>query len=102
MKTVNVGIVGFGTIGQATAQLLAANAASIEERSGVRLAVKAVCRRSALAADVIPAGARNCASWQEVVGAADVDIVVETMGGNGTAQEVVKSALLAGKPVVTA
>ncbi|MGZ4831810.1 MAG: homoserine dehydrogenase [Terriglobales bacterium] len=102
MKTVNVGIVGFGTIGQATAQLLAANAASIEERSGVRLAVKAVCRRSALPADVIPAGARNCASWQEVVGAADVDIVVETMGGNGTAQEVVKSALLAGKPVVTA
>ena len=102
MKTVNVGIVGFGTIGQATAQLLAANAASIEERSGVRLAVKAVCRRSALAADAIPAGARNCAAWQEVVDAADVDIVVETMGGNGTAQEVVKSALLAGKPVVTA
>ena len=46
MKTVNVGIVGFGTVGQATAQLLAANADWIRARSGVSLAVSAVCRRS--------------------------------------------------------
>ncbi len=99
---VKVGIVGFGTVGQATAQLLAANAGLIEERSGVRLAVVAVCRRSEMAASAIPAGARVCSDWNEIVSAPDVDIVVETMGGNGAAQEIVCRALQAGKPVVTA
>lgn len=102
MKEVRVGIVGFGTVGQATAQLLAANADLIEERSGVRLAVSVVCRRTPIPAEAIPAGARACASWTDVVSAPDVDIVVETIGGNGTAREVVNRALMSGKPVVTA
>ena len=102
MKAVKVGIVGFGTVGQATAQLLAENADVIEARSGVRLVVTAVCRRTAIPAATIPVGARACASWTEVVSAPDVDIVVETMGGNGTAREVVCQALISGKPVVTA
>ena len=37
-----------------------------------------------------------------MVSAPDVDLVVETMGGNGTAYEIVCQALRAGKPVVTA
>ena len=102
MKEVRVGIVGFGTVGQATAQLLAANADLIEERSGVRLAVTVVCRRTPIPAEAIPAGARACASWTDVVSAPDVDIVVETIGGNGIPREVVNRALNSGKPVVTA
>lgn len=102
MKEVRVGIVGFGTVGQATAQLLAANADLIEERSGVRLAVTVVCRRTPIPAEAIPAGARACASWTDVVSAPDVDVVVETIGGNGIPREVVNRALNSGKPVVTA
>ncbi|HEX9119182.1 MAG TPA: homoserine dehydrogenase [Terriglobales bacterium] len=102
MKEVRVGIVGFGTVGQATAQLLVANADLIEERSGVRLAVSVVCRRTPIPAEAIPAGARACASWTDVVSAPDVDIVVETIGGNGIPREVVNQALNSGKPVVTA
>ncbi len=102
MKEVRVGIVGFGTVGQATAQLLVANADLIEERSGVRLAVSVVCRRTPIPAEAIPAGARACASWTDVVSAPDVDIVVETIGGNGIPREVVNRALMSGKPVVTA
>jgi homoserine dehydrogenase len=102
VKEVRVGIVGFGTVGQATAQLLAANADLIEERSGVRLAVTVVCRRTPIPAEAIPAGARACASWTDVVSAPDVDVVVETIGGNGIPREVVNRALNSGKPVVTA
>jgi homoserine dehydrogenase len=102
VKEVRVGIVGFGTVGQATAQLLAANADLIEERSGVRLAVSVVCRRTAIPAEAIPAGARACVSWTDVVSAPDVDVVVETIGGNGIPREVVNRALMSGKPVVTA
>jgi homoserine dehydrogenase len=102
VKEVRVGIVGFGTVGQATAQLLVANADLIEERSGVRLAVSVVCRRTPIPAELIPAGARACASWTDVVSAPDVDVVVETIGGNGVPREVVNRALMSGKPVVTA
>ena len=102
MKQVRVGIVGFGTVGQATAQLLTANADTIAERSGVRLVVSAVCRRTAIPATSVPAGARACTEWADVVTAPDVDVVVETIGGDGTAREVVRRALQAGKPVVTA
>jgi homoserine dehydrogenase len=102
VREVRVGIVGFGTVGQATAQLLVANADLIEERSGVRLAVSVVCRRTPIPAEAIPAGARACASWTDVVSAPDVDIVVETIGGNGIPREVVNRALNSGKPVVTA
>ena len=102
MKEVRIGIVGFGTVGQATAQLLTANADLIEERSGVRLAVTVVCRRTPIAAAAIPPGARVCSSWTDVVSAPDVDVVVETVGGNGIPREVVNRALNSGKPVVTA
>jgi homoserine dehydrogenase len=102
VKQVRVGIVGFGIVGRATAQLLAANADIIAERSGVRLVVSAVCRRSDIPQEAIPAGARVSNSWKEIVSAPDVDVVVETIGGNGVAREVVSRALQAGKPVVTA
>ncbi len=102
MKTVRVGIVGFGTIGQATAQLLSANASAIEARSGVRFVVQAICRRSPVKTDAVPSGARTTSSWEEVVGAPDVDVIVETMGGIEVAREAVCGALRAGKPVVTA
>ena len=102
MKTVRVGIVGFGTIGQATAQLLSANASAIEARSGVRFAVTAICRRSPVKTDAVPAGARTTSAWEEVIASPDVDVIVETMGGIETARDAVCGALRAGKPVVTA
>src|SRR5271168_4407595 len=102
MKTVCVGIVGYGTVGQATASILTANSADIHRRSGVLLKVTAVCRRSPVPVVAIPDGARAVSDWKQVVNAEDVDIVVETMGGTGVACEVVQASLEKGKPVVTA
>lgn len=101
-EVVKIGVVGFGTVGQATAQLLAANADSIARRSGVQLIVSAICRRSPVPRTALVNGARVCTSWNDIVSAPDVDIVVETIGGDGAAREVVMRALQAGKPVVTA
>jgi homoserine dehydrogenase len=47
MNRVRVGIAGFGTVGRATAEILAAHADLIAQRSGVRLDVTAVCRSTA-------------------------------------------------------
>lgn len=101
-QPLRVGIIGFGTVGRSTAQTIAEHGDDILRRTGQRLAVTAVCRRGEIAADAVPRGARALHDWRDVVGAADVDVVVETMGGVEAAGAVVRAALENGKPVVTA
>jgi homoserine dehydrogenase len=102
MSRVRVGIVGFGTVGRATADIIAKNAALIHERSGVSLDVTVVCRRSGVKAEDTPAGARFISDWRQLVEAADVDVVVETMGGTNESLQLACECLSRGKPLVTA
>jgi homoserine dehydrogenase len=102
MKPVRVGIVGFGTVGRATADIISKNAGLILERSGVSLEVVLVCRRSGVSPEDTPAGARSVSNWQELVGSFDVDVVVETMGGTDQSLQLALACLNAGKPLVTA
>jgi homoserine dehydrogenase len=102
MSRVRVGIAGFGTVGRATAEVISAHADLIARRSGVRLEVTAVCRRSGVKTEDIPAGARAIFDWNQLVAASDVDVMVETMGGTGEARQLVLASLKHGKPVVTA
>jgi len=102
MKRVRVGIVGFGTVGRATADIIAKHVDLIEQRSGVRLDVTAVCRRSGVPPEEAPKGARAVSEWKQLLQDPNVDVVVETMGGTGEARQLVRAALEQGKPVVTA
>jgi len=81
MDRVRVGIAGFGTVGRATAEIISAHADLIAQRSGVRLEVTAVCRRSGVRTEDIPVGARVFTDWNQLVATSDVDVTVETMGG---------------------
>ena len=99
MKDLRIGIVGFGTVGRGTADALAANSTEIAARTGARVRVVAVSRRTKVDP---PDGARYYASWKELVASPDVDVVVETVGGTTVAFDVVRHALELGKPVVTA
>jgi homoserine dehydrogenase len=102
MKTVRVGIVGFGAVGRATANIISQHAGLIERRSGVRLEVTVICRRSDVKPQDIPSGARLVSDWKELVRAPEVDVVVEAMGGTDQSLQLVRAALEGGKPVVTA
>jgi homoserine dehydrogenase len=94
-----VGIVGFGTVGQAVARILTGRAG----RPAPELRLAAVCNRRI---------ARKRVSWVpedvawteriEDVLASDADVVVELIGGLDPAGDWVRRALLAGKSVVTA
>ncbi len=102
MKQVRVGIVGFGTVGRATADIIAKHADLIAQRSGVRLIVTAVCRRSGVEPLDTPAGGRAFSQWKQLLEDPEVDVVVETMGGTGESLQLVRASLEQGKPVVTA
>ncbi|NOY80147.1 MAG: homoserine dehydrogenase [Kiritimatiellaeota bacterium] len=103
MKQINVGIVGFGTVGAGVAECLLINGRLIGERTGVEPVLKRVAdldvssdRGVSLPAGILTPDARA------VIEAGDIDVVVELVGGTTVARDFILRALRSGKPVVTA
>lgn len=102
-KEVRVGIVGYGTVGRATAEILASHAEEIRRRTdGVSIRVTRVCRRTSGPSEQTAEGITVVSDWRKVVYADDVDIVVEAIGGTDVARDVVRSSIEQSKAVVTA
>src|SRR5215472_8115126 len=102
-KEVRVGIVGYGTVGRATAEILMRNEEEIRRRTdGVTIRVTRACRKSAWEAERSGDGIIRVCDWREVVYAEDVDIVVEAIGGTDVAYDVARSSIESGKALVTA
>ena len=101
---VTVGIVGVGNVGSGALEILVENAARIREKLGFPLRVKSVCSRNILQKKLpaFPEGVVKTANWKDVVCDPEVDIVVELVGGVGTAGHVVEESLRQRKSVVTA
>jgi homoserine dehydrogenase len=102
-QSVGIGILGLGTIGTGTATVLLKNGDLLAERLGVEL-------RLVAAADLDPHRDRGIDLSRVALGTdpaavihhPQVDIVVELIGGTTLARDLVRAALTAGKPVVTA
>jgi homoserine dehydrogenase len=102
-EQVRVGIVGYGTVGRATAEILSSHAEEIRQRTGgISIVVTRIARRKPKSAEVGVNGIAVVSDWRQVVNADDVDIVVEAIGGTTTARDVVRTSLENGKAVVTA
>jgi homoserine dehydrogenase len=98
-----VAVLGAGTVGGGTVQVLRRNADEIRRRAGRDIRVTHVVdldtvKARGLAGD----GAEASADARAVVARDDVDVVVELIGGTGVAKEIVLAAIAAGKHVVTA
>ena len=101
MKSVNIGICGLGTVGGGTLNVLRGNAELITARAAARLQVIHVgARHDSPACDL--AGIRVSRDIFEVARDPEVDILVELIGGTTVARELVETAIIAGKHVVTA
>ena len=103
MRPINVGLLGIGTVGGGTWEVLGRNADEIRRRAGrairiTRVADKALSR----ARSIVKGKAKLSADAREVTRAKDIDIVVELIGGTGIARELVLDAIAHGKHVVTA
>jgi len=103
MKPVKIGLLGLGTVGCGTVQVLTRNADEIARRAGrgivvVAAAVRDLSRPRGCGLE----GVRLTADPVAVVDDPDVEVVVELMGGTDPARELVLRAIAAGKHVVTA
>jgi homoserine dehydrogenase len=96
-----VGLLGFGTVGSSFAEVLAAHG-----DAGLRITHvfnRGIARKKSHArAKFVPADAVWTERVEDVLTSADVDVVIELMGGLDPAEGWIRSALGAGKHVVTA
>ena len=103
MEPVNIGIIGLGTVGAGTVNLLERNADEISRRAGRHIKVKGAAVRDS-------ARPRACSTSSlelgtdpfELTDDPTIDVIVELMGGETLAREIVIRALTNGKHVVTA
>ena len=103
MKPVRIGILGLGTVGSGTVEVLRGNAAEISRRLGRAVEVFMVSTRNAeKARAVCPPETIVVSDPFEVVRHPEVDIVAELYGGTDTAKELVFEAVRHGKHIVTA
>lgn len=104
MEQVNVGLLGFGTVGGGTYELLTKNADIIANRVGSKIHVKKIYVRNPKKYEAVqlPAGTEFVSDPQSVLEDPDIQIVVEVMGGTTFAAECVETALRNGKNVATA
>jgi homoserine dehydrogenase len=100
---VRVGLLGIGTVGGGTFEVLARNQAEITRRAGRRIEITRVADLDVARAQAVVAGrARVDADARALVTDPQIDIVIELIGGYGIARELVMAAIEAGKHVVTA
>ena len=103
MKPVNVGVVGLGTVGAGTVDVLSRNAPEIARRAGRDITVtRAAVRDLRRSRDCNTAAISLTEDPFAVASDPQIDVVLELMGGEEVAYEVVATALQHGKHVVTA
>ncbi|MBT5333006.1 MAG: homoserine dehydrogenase [Gammaproteobacteria bacterium] len=101
MNKLRIGIAGLGTVAQGVLHLVRSNGSLMTSRTGVELVVQRIASRSAKpGVDLL--GAVFSTNVHDLVADPEVDVILELIGGEGLAKDLIESALAAGKPVVTA
>ena len=103
MKAVQVGLLGLGTVGLGTYQVLKRNQEEIIRRTGRGLVISMVADLDVeRARKSVDPDCKVVSDAKEIIENPDIDIVVELIGGYGVAYDFVLAAINAGKHVVTA
>ena len=103
LSPIRVGLLGMGTVGSGTFNVLRRNQLEILRRAGRAIEITMVADLDvARARALVGEGVQVVDDARKVVASPDIDIVVELIGGYGIARALVLEAIEAGKHVVTA
>ena len=103
MKRINVGIIGFGTVGAGTLEVLKTNREVITRRVGAELVVKRIADLDTESDRGVRVG-RGVLTKEalDIIEDPHVQVMVELIGGMSKAKEYILEAMRRGKHVVTA
>jgi homoserine dehydrogenase len=100
---INIGIIGFGTVGTGTARILLENRELLKDRTGIDINLRRVAdldiRRDR--GIKLPKGVL-IPDADDLIADPEIDIIVELIGGTTVAGELIRKAIGKGKHVVTA
>ena len=103
MNKINIGLIGYGTVGSGVVKLLANRKSYIRNKFNTEFVLKTLCDRSIQAKNPQGLiGTHLTAKYQEVIDDPDINVVVELIGGMHPSKEIILTALAKGKHVVTA
>ena len=102
MKPINVGLLGVGTVGGGTYNVLKRNREEIARRAGREIQIRMVASRTKENIKKLVGDSVEIVEPEELVAHPDIDIVVELIGGHTIAKTLVLKAIANGKHVVTA
>jgi homoserine dehydrogenase len=103
MKPIQVGLLGMGTVGSGTFNVLRRNQEEIQRRAGRGIEITMVADLDvAKAQALVGPHIKVVSDARQIIANPEIDIVVELIGGYGIAKSLVMEAIAAGKHVVTA
>ena len=103
MNPIQVGLLGIGTVGSGTFNVLQRNQEEIQRRAGRAIRITMVADLdTARAKSIVGDSAQIVNDARAVIANPEIDIVIELIGGYGIARTLVMEAIAAGKHVVTA
>ena len=103
LSPIRVGLLGIGTVGSGTFNVLKRNQEEIRRRAGRGIEITMVADLDVeRARAVVGEGVEVVSDARQVVANPNIDIVIELIGGYGIAKELVLAAIASGKHVVTA
>lgn len=104
MKTINIALLGFGTVGSGVAETIKRNSQMMAEQLGCQLKITYVLVRHPDKYKNVPLleGVHLTSSFEEIMADLDIGIVVEVMGGIHPAKEYIFEALNHKMSVVSA
>ncbi|MDP2941034.1 MAG: homoserine dehydrogenase [Candidatus Omnitrophota bacterium] len=103
MKSINLGLLGFGNVGSGMVKILRERRSFLSERIGMQINVRKICDKDIVSKR--PIGVEKgllTKDASEIINDPQIDIVVELIGGIHPAKEFILSSLKKGKNIVTA
>lgn len=95
MRSVNIGIIGLGTVGGGVVRLIQRHHDDYVEHYGIDLQIKRACSRNDAEAKNLGIADIFTTNWQDVTSDPTIDIVIELIGGEHPATEIFEDSVRA-------
>ncbi|MDD5079203.1 MAG: homoserine dehydrogenase [Candidatus Omnitrophica bacterium] len=103
MKKVNIGIIGFGTVGAGVVKILRERKRVLSDKIGSEINIKKICDKDIVSKrNVSVDKTLLTTNPKDILNDPQIDIVVELVGGVHPAKEFITEAIKRGKNIVTA